>query len=109
MIPAYYLANKRGVPRIESTGVSATSTQIVYTFRNHPNFTTAFNGLVIVRLNQEIPTGSTALPVVFSSDSGTINLTSLGGAAVTGATLAGTGIYLCYYDQQSSTLQLLTA
>lgn len=108
MIPAIYLANKRGIPRMESTGVTVNTANVAYTFRAH-NFTTEFNGLVIIRINSAIPTGTTGtLPVVFTSERGTQQLTTIGGVDVTAADITGTGIYLCYYDQSSSILQVLT-
>ena len=109
MIPAYYLANKRGIPRIESTGVNVTTTIVEYTFRNHRFLTYDFNGLVLMRLNQTIPTeAEDTATIVLNSGTGQVPLTTFNGANVTVADIPGTGIYLCYYDQTSNTIQLLT-
>jgi hypothetical protein len=64
--------------------------------------------LLIINLAQIIPTGTTAtLPIVFTSDGGSsAALTTYNGDPVTVADIAGTGIYLCWYD--GSILQLLS-
>lgn len=69
-----------------------------------------FRGLLIVRLNQAIPTGTTTtLPVVFTSSGGNPQrLTGFNGADITVAQISGTGIYLCWFEHTTNTLQLLT-
>ena len=69
-----------------------------------------FRGIVVVRLNQAIPTGTTTtLPIVFTSDSSnTVNLVGFNGDNVTVADIQGTGIYLIFVDSQSNIVQLLT-
>lgn len=109
MIPAYYLANKGGIPRIETTGVTVSTTNVEFTFRNHRFLTIDYNGLVIMRLNQAIPTeAEDDAPIVLNSGTGQVNLTTFSGANITVADIPGTGVYLCYYDQASNTIQLLT-
>lgn len=110
MIPAYYLANIGGIPRIESTGVVVGTDSVVFNFRSHNYLRRPFNGIVLVRLNQPIPAGTTdTLPIVFNS--GTTNsqaVTTYDGVDLTVADVAGTGVYLFYYDSASGTLQLVS-
>ena len=66
--------------------------------------------MVIIRLAQEIPTGTTTtLPVQFTSAGTNAQaVTTFNGAAVTVADIPGTGVYLFWYESQTDTLQLLT-
>lgn len=107
MIPAFFMANRSGIPRIESNGVNVTSTSVDFTFRNNRFGTNNFNGIVIVRINNAIPSGTTTtLPITFSSGNNPIPITGINGAAITVADI-GVGVYLFYYDQDSNTLQKL--
>lgn len=102
-IPAFFIANRFGIPRLQSTAVSVSTTAVTYDFRNAGAGN--FAGLVLVNLAQAIPDGTTTtLPVQF----GNVQLTRLDNAEVTVADLQGTGIYLAYYDSTSGKLQLLT-
>lgn len=102
-IPASYIANRFGIPRLQSTSVSVSTTAVTYDFRSAGAGN--FAGLILVNLAQAIPDGTTTtLPVKF----GNVQLTRLGNAEVTVADLEGTGIYLAYYDSTSGQLQLLT-
>lgn len=66
-------------------------------------------GVILFRLNQPIPDGTTGtLPVVFSSNDFTQPLTNVGGTAITAAQVTGTGVYLIYYDKDANLMQLLT-
>ena len=108
MIPAYFMANIGGIPRIESNGVNVTSTSVDFTFRNNRWRTNNFNGIVIVRINNAIPSGTTTtLPITFSSGNGQISITGINGEPITVADI-GVSVYLFYYDQDSNTLQKLT-
>lgn len=105
MIPAIFMANIGGIPRVESTSVVVGTESVVFSFRtlNYPRVRN-FNGIVLVRLNQPIPTGTTAtLPIVFNSQA----VTTYNGEPLTVADVAGTGVYLFYYDSASGTLQLI--
>ena len=108
MIPAYFMANINGIPRIESNGVNVTSTSVDFTFRSNRWRTNNFNGIVIVRINNAIPSGTTTtLPITFISGNGQIAITGINGTPITVADI-GVGVYLFYYDQDSNTLQKLT-
>ena len=104
MIPAIFMANRGGIPRVESTGVVVGTESVVFSFRTLNYQRSPFNGRVLVRLNQPIPTGTTAtLPIVFNSQA----VTTYNGEPLTVADVAGTGVYLFYYDSASGTLQLI--
>lgn len=110
VLPRRINANQFGIPTISSNAVSVGTTQVAFDFNNHPTVGEPFRGLVIVRLNQAIPTGTTTtLPIVFTSDgANTVNLIGFNGDAVTVADIPGTGIYLVFVDSQSNSVQLLT-
>lgn len=110
LLPTYINVNVNGIPALSSKGVSVSTTQVAFDFNNHRNVGSPFRGLIIIRLNQAIPTGTTAtLPIVFTSDGGNVKpLTSFNGETVTVGDLPGTGIYLVWYESQSDTLQLIT-
>lgn len=106
--PIYYYANRGGIPRIESQSVAVNGTEnVAFTFSSDIRFARNYSGLVLVKLSQAVPSGTTTtLPVVFTSaDGGTRPLVGKGGAAVTAADITGTGIYLVYYE--NGTLQLM--
>lgn len=110
ILPAYINVNQGGIPTLSSTGVTVSTTNVQYDFNSHRNIGRPFRGLVIVRLAQAAPTGTTAtLPVVFTSGGGNPTpLIGYNGDAITFADLPGTGIYICWYESQTNTLQLLT-
>lgn len=107
LLPAYINVNRTGIPTISSNSVTVTTTEVQFDFNNHKNLGAPYRGLLIIRLNQAIPSGTTTtLPIVFTSDSSNSqNLTTYNGANVTVADITGTGVYLCWYD--SNILQLL--
>lgn len=90
---------------IESRSVSATTTNVTYTFDAFRN--NAFTGLLLVDLQQPIPTTATdTLPVLFGSVQ---LLNSIGGQA-TVADLGGAdaaSLVLVYYNSRSGRLQLV--
>lgn len=110
LLPTYINVNRGGIPTISSVDVTVTTTDVQYDFNNHPSVGGPFRGLLIVRLNQPIPTGTTTtLPVVFTTARGrSQRLTGFNGADITVANISGEGVYLCWYESQTDTLQLLT-
>jgi hypothetical protein len=90
---------------IESRSVSATATNVTYTFEAFRN--TAFTGLLLVDLQQPIPTTATdELPILFGSVQ---LLNSIGGQA-TVADIGGVGtssLVLVYYNSRTGRLQLV--
>lgn len=110
ILPFSINVNVNGIPAISSIAVNVSTTQVAYDFNNHRNVGAPFRGLLVVRLNQQIPTGTTAtLPIVFTSEGGNAKpLTGFNGEALTVADLPGTGIYLVWWESQTDTLQLIT-
>ena len=71
-ISPFIMANKNGIPRLESTGVTVGATNVRFSFRNHPFLSAPFSGLILFRLAQPIPSGTTGtLPVVFDTNGAT--------------------------------------
>ena len=110
LLPTYINVNRGGIPAISSLSVNVTTTEVQFDFNNHRNIGAPFRGLLIVRLNQAIHTGTTTtLPIVFTSGGGNPQrLTGFNGADITVAQISGTGIYLCWFEHTTNTLQLLT-
>ena len=90
---------------IESRSVSATTTNVTYTFQAFRK--TAFTGLLLVDLQQPIPaTATDELPILFGSVQ---LLNSIGGQA-TVADIGGVGtssLVLVYYNSRTGRLQLV--
>lgn len=109
LLPIYINVNKNGIPTISSTGVKVTDSNVVFQFNPHREVGNPFRGLIIVRLDQNIPESTTqTLPVVFSAGvSKGVELTGKSGNAITASDITSTGIYLCWYESQTNTLQLI--
>lgn len=110
ILPPYINVNQNGITTLSSLSVNVTTTEVAFDFNNHRNVGAPYRGLLIVRLAQAIPTGTTTtLPIVFTSGGANAQaLTAYNGDAVTVADIAGTGIFLVWYESQTNTLQLLT-
>lgn len=110
LLPLYINTNVNGIPALSSLSVNVSTTQVAYDFNNHRNVGRPFRGVIAVRIQQAIPAGTAdTLPIVFTSGGGNATpLTGFNGEAVTVADLPGTGIYLVWWENSTSTLQLLT-
>ena len=110
LLPAYINVNQSGIPALRSLSVTVGTNDVRFEFNNHRNVGRPFRGLLVVNLAQLIPAGTTdTLPIVFTSGGGNVaNLTTFNGTPVTVADIAGTGIYLAWYESSTDTLQLLT-
>jgi len=111
ILPPYINVNGNfGIPTLSSNNVAVTTNNVAFDFNNHRNLGRPFRGLIIVRLAQAIPTGTTdTLPIVFTSDGSNITpVTTFNGDDVTVSDIPGTGIYILWYESSSDTLQLLT-
>lgn len=104
----YNFVNRIGIPLIESANVATNDTNVVVTLANRSFRWLNQKGVILFRLNQEIPATGATLPVVFSVNDFTQPLVNVGGAAITGAQLTGTGVYFIYYDKDANLMQLMT-
>lgn len=98
--------NNSGVPYLRTTGVTVGNESVDFTlgFRRIPPV-----GYIIIRISDAIPTGTTGtLPVRFTLNGSTRNLTSFGGDTVTAADLTGAGIITVFYDYYNGTLQTVS-
>lgn len=105
VVNPYIFANRQGIPRLEATGVSVNTNNVVYSFKNHPFLNGNFAGLIIFKL-PAFTAPTTAVPIVFDTNNKSVDVTTLNGANVTSAELNQSGIYLAFYD--GTVLQLLT-
>lgn len=103
----FNFANRMGIPMIESSSVVLDTADVTINIPNRAFRFLSGTGLILFRLNTEIPAGGASLPIIFSSNEFTQPLTVVGGDAATGASLEGTGVYLIYYDKNGNTLQLV--
>ena len=110
LLPTYIKIKKKNINAKRSNSVTVTTTAVEFNFNNHPNIGNPFRGLIIVNLNQEIPSGTTTtLPIIFTTNNeDDQNLVGLGGTAITVADIKGTGIYLVWFESQTNTLQLIS-
>ena len=105
----FNFCNRNGIPMLETTQVTVTTDNVVLALPNRAFRWLNDKGVVLIRLNQSIPTGTTeTLPIVFSSNDFTQPLTNVGGEAITVAQIPATGVYAVYYDKDSNIMQLLT-
>ena len=110
LLPTYINVNQGGIPALRSLSVTGGTTDVRFDFNNHHNVGTPFRGLLIINIAETIPRGSTTpLPIIFTSDGGrTVKRTTFNANPVTVADIHGTGVYLCWYESQTDSLQLLT-
>lgn len=104
----FNFSNRRGIPMIESTQVTAADSTVTITLPNKVFRWLNNKGVILFRLSQTIPTGSDAFPILFSSNDFTQPLTLVGGDPATPTQVTGTGVYMIYYDKDANLMQLLT-
>lgn len=109
IVPAFITVNG-GIPTLSSNSVTVGTTAVSFDFTNHRNVGRSYRGLLLIRLDQTIPSGTTdTLPIQFTSGGGNVQpVTTFNGTAVTVADIPGTGVYLFWYESQTNTLQILT-
>ena len=96
--------NVNGIPYLRTNGVSVGTDAVDFAlgFRRIPPV-----GYLTVNVADAVPTGTTGtLPVRFTLNGNTRNLTFFGGANVTAADLTGTGIVTMFYDWYNGVLQI---
>lgn len=97
--------NASGIPYLQTTNVTVgtESVDLALGFRRIPPV-----GYLTVNITDAIPEGTTGtLPVRFTLNGSTRNLTVFGGASVTAADLVGTGVLTVFYDWYRGILQLV--
>lgn len=105
----FFFCNRNGVPKLDVTGITVNTEQIIFNLANNAFRFLPENGLLLVRIQSEIPTGTTdTLPVVFQSNGVTQAITNVGGVALTAADIPSSGIYLFFYDKSTNLIQLLS-
>lgn len=98
-------SNVNGTPYLRTTGVTVGTETVDFSlgFRRIPPV-----GYLTINIAEAIPTGTTGtLPIRFTLNGSSRNLTNFGGANVTAAALAGTGVILVWYNWYDGTLQLV--
>ena len=98
--------NVNGVPYLRTSHVTVGTATVDFAlgFRRIPPV-----GYNTVNIANAIPTDATGtLPVRFTLNGNSRNLTFFGGTNVTAADLAGTGIITLFYDWYSGILQLVS-
>lgn len=98
--------NNNGVQYLRTNGVTVGTDTVDFAlgFRKIP-----LVGYLTVNIADAIPEGTTGtLPVRFTLNGNTRNLTFFGGSNVTAADLVGTGIITLFYDFFSGSLQLVS-
>lgn len=102
----YVNTNTEGTPYLKTTGVTVGTETIDFAlgFRRIPAI-----GYITINIANAIPADATAtLPVRFTLNGNTRNLTFFGGDFVTAADLEGTGVITAFYDWYSGTFQLVS-
>jgi len=98
--------NVNGIPYLRTSSVTVGTETVDFSlgFRRIPPV-----GYLTVNIADAIPTGTTGtLPVRFTLNGNTRNLTYFGGDNVTAADLTGTGIITIFYDWYNGILQIIS-
>lgn len=105
--PFLYMSNRAGIPRLATSAVAVGTAEVTFTVPSNNAFYSTYNGLILLKMEQEIPAGTTTtLPIALTSNAGTKRITALGGIDWTVADYE-TGIHLAYYESNTGTLQIL--
>lgn len=101
--------NMNGIAILDSTSVSVNTENVTFNLVEPTNRWVPTRGLVLVNLQNEVPTGTTdTLPIRFTMNGFTSTVTTYGGTDWTVADVAGTGYYLLYYDRLRNILQVMS-
>lgn len=96
--------NVSGIPYLRTSGITVGTETVDFSlgFRRIPAV-----GYLTINVADAIPTGTTGtLPVRFTLNGNTRNLTYFAGDNVTAADLTGTGVISVFYDWYNGILQL---
>lgn len=98
--------NMNGVTYLRTSGVNVGTDSVDFTLGFRPIYPI---GYITINVADAIPTGTTGtLPVRFTLNGNTRNLTFFGGTNVTAADLAGTGVITVFYSFFDGILQLVS-
>lgn len=101
--------NQNGIAILDSTSVSVGTEAVAFTLNEPLSRFIPSRGLLLVNLTNEVPAGTTGtLPIRFTMNGFTSTVTTYGGADWTVADVAGTGMYLIYYDRLRGILQVMS-
>lgn len=99
--------NVSGVPYLRTNGVTVSVDNVDFSlgFRRIPAV-----GYITVNIADAIPTGTTGtLPVRFTLNGNTRNVTLFGGDNLTAADITGTGIITLFYDWYNGILTVVSS
>lgn len=99
--------NINGIPYLTTNGISVSTESVDFAlgFRRIPKISD-----VVIRITNPIPEGTTGtLPVRFTLNGNTRELTFFGGNPVTATDLTGTGVIEVWYDWFNGIFQLVSA
>lgn len=99
--------NVSGVPYLRTNGVTVSADNVDFSlgFRRIPAV-----GYITVNIADAIPTGTTGtLPVRFTLNGNTRNVTLFGGDNLTAADITGTGIITLFYDWYNGILTVVSS
>lgn len=105
------MCNRNGFPCIESTGVTVSEDAVTFSFNPHIYVRSNFFGAFFVKISDTYTAPESPLPIKFVTTgvpNSTVNLVGYNNVNITTTEFNGTGIYMCFYDRSSNTLQLLT-
>ena len=103
-------ANSRGLPCIESVGVSTEGTTTTITFNSHPFANGRFQGGLWVKIAQTLASGTNVVQFnVTGVSNSTIPVYLSTGDQATTQDLSsdGNAVHLCFYDRDNNRLQLI--
>ena len=98
--------NVNGIPVLRTTAATAGTDSVDFSlgFRRIPAM-----GYITINIADVIPDGTTGtLPVRFTLNGSTRNLTFFGGTNVTAADITGTGVITVFYNWYDGVLQLVS-
>lgn len=105
----FNFVNRRGVAVIDVANINVTADNVIFVLPDNSFRYLENRGVIYLKINVEIPTGTTTtLPVILQSNNTTLPLVNVGGVAITVADIPSTGVYQIYYDKSSNLLQLMT-
>lgn len=108
MLNPIYFANRLGIPRIATSGVSVDTDKVTYTVLDLDFLGRGFSGLVLLKIVQPITSDTTTtLPIVLANSKGTT--TSVMADMASNLTVADVvvGTHIAYYDASTNTFQLI--